>query len=206
MREGKRLPASYVNFYIANKAVVVPQFNQPKWDEEAIRKLRSLFPEREIIGVQSRDILIGGGNIHCITQQVPLCTDTGTDSSVVWFHHYTVENLCSPLIEMCQRTWYWLLTMYANTISQLYASSQENCVQLPHRHHFWLKAIHGLININDWYSSIVWPLQMSMYTSPFFSSAGERKACLHIINCRGSEVKTITFPMGMAKNCTVNWH
>jgi len=83
VRKGKRLPASYVNFYIANKAVVVPQFNQPKWDEEAIRKLRSLFPEREIIGVQSRDILIGGGNIHCITQQVPLCTDTGTDSSVV---------------------------------------------------------------------------------------------------------------------------
>ena len=69
--EGKRLPASYVNFYITNTSVVVPQFNQPKWDEEAVTKLKSLLPEKEIVGVQSKDILAGGGNIHCITQQVP---------------------------------------------------------------------------------------------------------------------------------------
>ena len=70
--EGERLPASYVNFYVTNTSVVVPQFNQPKWDEEAVKKLKSLFPEKEIIGVQSKDILAGGGGIHCITQQVPL--------------------------------------------------------------------------------------------------------------------------------------
>lgn len=72
-KQGKRLPASYVNFYIANGSVVVPQFDQPKWDKAALELLGSLFPEREVVGVQSRAILIGGGNIHCVTQQVPLC-------------------------------------------------------------------------------------------------------------------------------------
>ena len=70
---GERLPASYVNFYITNKAVVVPQFNQPNWDEAALQLLDVLFPGREVIGVKSKPILLGGGNIHCITQQVPLC-------------------------------------------------------------------------------------------------------------------------------------
>ncbi len=70
---GKRLPASYVNFYVANKSVVVPQFAQPEWDRAALEQLGSLFPDREVIGVQSRAILIGGGNIHCVTQQIPLC-------------------------------------------------------------------------------------------------------------------------------------
>ena len=70
---GQRLPASYVNFYTANKVVVVPQFGQPKWDAEAVKTLGGLFPGREIIGVQSREILLGGGNIHCVTHQVPLC-------------------------------------------------------------------------------------------------------------------------------------
>lgn len=65
----KRLPASYVNFYIANKAVIVPQFGQPKWDQLALNTLRPLFPGRDIIGVQSAEIR--AGNIHCITQQVP---------------------------------------------------------------------------------------------------------------------------------------
>ena len=71
---GQRLPASYVNFYIANKVVVVPQFDQPKWDAEAMRTLELLFPGRKILGVLSREVLIGGGNIHCITHQVPLCS------------------------------------------------------------------------------------------------------------------------------------
>ena len=69
---GKRLPGSYINFYIANKCVVVPQFNQTRWDEAAVKTLTSLFPGRDVIGVQARGILIGGGNIHCVTQQVPL--------------------------------------------------------------------------------------------------------------------------------------
>ena len=70
-RAGKRLPASYVNFYIANKAVVVPQYNQFTQDKQALEVLKRLFPERKVIGVPARDIVAGGGGIHCITQQVP---------------------------------------------------------------------------------------------------------------------------------------
>lgn len=69
--KAKRVPASYVNFYIANKSVVVPQFNQPEWDLLAWTLLEKLFPGREIMGVDARPILMGGGAIHCITQQVP---------------------------------------------------------------------------------------------------------------------------------------
>jgi agmatine deiminase len=67
---GERLAASYVNFYIGNSAVVVPLLDA-KRDKVAMRELAKIFPERRIIGVQSREILLGGGNIHCITQQVP---------------------------------------------------------------------------------------------------------------------------------------
>ena len=67
---GERLAASYVNFYIANKAVVLPFFGD-KADERARKTLAELFPEREIIPIYARDILTGGGNIHCITQQIP---------------------------------------------------------------------------------------------------------------------------------------
>lgn len=67
---GERLAASYVNFYIANGAVIVPGFDDPK-DGAAVELLQKCFPEREIIQIYARDILIGGGNIHCITQQIP---------------------------------------------------------------------------------------------------------------------------------------
>ena len=67
---GERLAASYVNFYISNGAVVMPFFSDPA-DEPARAKLQELFPERRVIPVYARDILIGGGNIHCITQQIP---------------------------------------------------------------------------------------------------------------------------------------
>jgi len=67
---GSRLAGSYANFYIANGGVVVPLLDSRK-DAEALRKLRRVFPEREVIGVPGREILLGGGNIHCITQQVP---------------------------------------------------------------------------------------------------------------------------------------
>lgn len=69
-RAGDRMAGSYVNFYFADGAVVVPQFDDPR-DEEALETLRRLLPEKEVIGVRSREILIGGGNIHCITQQQP---------------------------------------------------------------------------------------------------------------------------------------
>lgn len=69
-RAGERLAGSYVNFYIGNKAIVAPLLDA-KRDAAAIRKLKKLFPRRRIIGVPAREILLGGGNIHCITQQVP---------------------------------------------------------------------------------------------------------------------------------------
>jgi agmatine deiminase len=69
-RAGDRLPASYINFYIANKCIVMPLYDK-RWDAAATRTLRRLFPTRQVIGVPTREILLGGGNIHCITQQVP---------------------------------------------------------------------------------------------------------------------------------------
>ncbi|MGI6031255.1 MAG: agmatine deiminase [Eubacteriales bacterium] len=68
--EGERLAASYVNFYIANGGIVMPAFDDPM-DEVAAEILRKLFPDREVVSVYARDILVGGGNIHCITQQIP---------------------------------------------------------------------------------------------------------------------------------------
>ena len=79
---GERLAASYVNFYISNGAVVMPGFAKPDAEDElnasyrnsdaaARQTLSELFPDREIIQIYTRDILIGGGNIHCITHQIP---------------------------------------------------------------------------------------------------------------------------------------
>ncbi|MCD8103606.1 MAG: agmatine deiminase [Lachnospiraceae bacterium] len=67
---GERLAASYVNFYISNGAVIVPQFGDES-DAQAVRILGQLFPEREIIPIYAHPIIVGGGNIHCITQQIP---------------------------------------------------------------------------------------------------------------------------------------
>lgn len=64
------MAGSYINFYIANKAIIVPQFGVAS-DSTACDTLQSLFPNHKVVGVQSREILLGGGNIHCITQQVP---------------------------------------------------------------------------------------------------------------------------------------
>jgi agmatine deiminase len=69
-RAGDRLAASYVNFYIANRSIVFPLLDA-RYDERAAEILRACFPGREPIGVPAREILLGGGNIHCITQQVP---------------------------------------------------------------------------------------------------------------------------------------
>jgi agmatine deiminase len=69
-RAGDRLAASYVNFYIANERIVFPLLDE-RLDETAAQVLRECFPGREAVGVPAREILLGGGNIHCITQQVP---------------------------------------------------------------------------------------------------------------------------------------
>lgn len=67
---GDRLAASYVNYYTANGAIIFPLFDDPR-DEDAREKLQELYPDRRVIGVQAREILLGGGNIHCITQHIP---------------------------------------------------------------------------------------------------------------------------------------
>jgi len=67
---GSRLAASYVNFYIANGRIVAPLLD-PRTDDAALEALAGLFPDRAVVGVPAREILLGGGNIHCITQQVP---------------------------------------------------------------------------------------------------------------------------------------
>ena len=68
--EGRRLPASYANFYIANGVVLVPVFNDAN-DRVALDILADLFPEREVIGIYSGDLIWGFGAMHCMTQQQP---------------------------------------------------------------------------------------------------------------------------------------
>ena len=65
----QRLAGTYINYYVANGGVIVPQFNDPH-DDHALETIQSLFPGRKIIGIYAREILLGGGNIHCITQQI----------------------------------------------------------------------------------------------------------------------------------------
>ena len=67
---GQRLPASYANFYIANRVVLVPTFSDPN-DRVALATLASLFPDRQIVGIPCRDLVLGLGTIHCMTQQQP---------------------------------------------------------------------------------------------------------------------------------------
>eukprot|EP00878_Enallax_costatus_P012150 GHUV01012687.1.p1 GENE.GHUV01012687.1~~GHUV01012687.1.p1 ORF type:complete len:257 (+),score=61.56 GHUV01012687.1:920-1690(+) len=70
--KGGRLAASYVNFFIANGAVIMPAFGIPEADSRAQKVLQETFPDREVVAIQTREIVLGGGNIHCITQQQPL--------------------------------------------------------------------------------------------------------------------------------------
>ncbi len=66
----QRLPASYANFYIANKVVLAPVFGDPK-DRAALNVLASVFADRQVIGIYSRDLVLGLGALHCLTQQQP---------------------------------------------------------------------------------------------------------------------------------------
>lgn len=68
--EGRRLPASYANFYVANHLVLVPTFNDPA-DREALGLLASAFPGQEVVGVHAIDLVWGLGTLHCLTQQQP---------------------------------------------------------------------------------------------------------------------------------------
>jgi len=68
-------PSSYINFYIANKGIVMPSFKDEKADLNAQSIVQSAFPDRKIIAINGIDICLGGGNVHCITQQQPLSSE-----------------------------------------------------------------------------------------------------------------------------------
>ncbi len=68
--EGTRLPASYLNFYIANDVVIVPTFNDPN-DRVALNTLADLMPSHRIVGIHAVDLVWGLGTLHCLTQQEP---------------------------------------------------------------------------------------------------------------------------------------
>ena len=70
---GERLAASYVNFYFANDIILLPQFGgmNESSDRQAVQIIGQLCPDREIVPIPARELIIGGGNIHCLTQQIP---------------------------------------------------------------------------------------------------------------------------------------
>jgi agmatine deiminase len=68
--EDQRLPASYANFYISNKHVIVPTFRCAK-DDQALSIIQQCFPERTVVGIDSTEIIWGLGSFHCLSQQEP---------------------------------------------------------------------------------------------------------------------------------------
>ncbi|WP_187335955.1 agmatine deiminase family protein [Novosphingopyxis iocasae] len=69
-QDGEIVPASYMNFYIGNAAVVVPTYGRPN-DDAAVRAIGALFPDREAVGVDAQGVIRGGGSFHCCSQQLP---------------------------------------------------------------------------------------------------------------------------------------
>jgi len=74
---GQRLPASYANFYLANGLVLMPTFHDPN-DRVALNTLAQVFPDREVIGIHSVDLIWGLGALHCMTQQQPVALPSTT--------------------------------------------------------------------------------------------------------------------------------
>lgn len=70
-KDGKRLPASYANFYIGNRVVLVPTFGAAEEDEAAVALLARSFPGRRMVPIDARALVVGLGTFHCLTQQIP---------------------------------------------------------------------------------------------------------------------------------------
>ena len=70
--EGDRIGASYINYFLGNGCVVVPQFGDEEHDAMAVETLREAFPDREVVGLPGRAIAMAGGCFHCMTQQQPM--------------------------------------------------------------------------------------------------------------------------------------
>ena len=70
--DGERLPATYANFLIINNAVLVPTYNQPDLDAEAMRLIGEVFSDREIVGIDCRSVIKQHGSLHCCTMQYPV--------------------------------------------------------------------------------------------------------------------------------------
>ena len=71
LRKGQRLPATYANFYVGNKAVLLPTYDDPA-DEKALEIMVKSFPTRRIYPIDCRELIWGLGTFHCLTQQIPL--------------------------------------------------------------------------------------------------------------------------------------
>jgi len=71
IHEDMRLPCSYANFYIANNSVIVPTFRSDR-DDKALQIIQQCFPSREVVGIDSTDIIWGLGSFHCLSQQEPV--------------------------------------------------------------------------------------------------------------------------------------
>ena len=67
---GQRLPATYANYLVINRAVLVPTYNDPA-DQAALEALARIYPEREIIGIDARPVIAQHGSLHCISMQLP---------------------------------------------------------------------------------------------------------------------------------------
>ena len=67
---GDRLAASYINYYQGEQYVILPKFGVPE-DQLAYKQFKAMYPEKDIIQIDSKEILLGGGNIHCIAMQIP---------------------------------------------------------------------------------------------------------------------------------------
>jgi agmatine/peptidylarginine deiminase len=67
--EGDRLPATYANYLVINGAVLVPTYNQPDLDAEAMRIIGEAYPDRELVGIDCRPVIRQHGSLHCCTMQ-----------------------------------------------------------------------------------------------------------------------------------------